>query len=114
MRLYESRVEAVIDLSSPGICASCSFSADSTAEGCAIELKSDQHSFTFNMSRHNEELVLLECFPVPEAGVFSVYSYEIQHGEVQTHVYNKLQDVIIKETEGEKNLFFFPAHNDIS
>ena len=58
LTLYESRVEAVPHSSSPGICASCSFSADSTAEGCAIELKSDQHSFTFNMSRRNEELML--------------------------------------------------------
>ena len=103
LTLYESRVEAVSDLSSPGVCASCSFFTDSTAEGCAIELKSDQYSFTFNMSRHNGELVLLECFPVPEAGVFSVYVYEVQYGEIQTHVYNELHDVIIKKTESEKN-----------
>ena len=81
-------------------------STDSTAEGCAIELRSNQHSFTFNMSRHNGELVLLECFPVPEAGVFSVYTYEVQYGEIQTHVYNKLHDVIIKKTDSEKNCCF--------
>ena len=103
LTLCESRVEAVSDLSSPGVCASCAFFTDSTAEGCAIELQSNRHLFTFNMSRPNGELVLLECFPVPEAGVFSVYTYEVQYREIQTHVYNELQDIVIKMTESEKN-----------
>ena len=30
-----------------GVCVSCSFPSDSTAEGCAIQLKNDVHTFCF-------------------------------------------------------------------
>ena len=58
------------------MCASCSFTNDSTARSCAIELLNDELKFVFNMSRESK-LALLECFPVPEAGVFSVSVYEV-------------------------------------
>ena len=41
----------------------------------------------------SEELTLLECFPVPEAGVFSVSVYEVQHdGMVGRRVW-RLSDI---------------------
>ena len=58
-----------------GVCVSCSFPSDSTAEGCAIQLQNDEHTFSFNLSRQaHEEL------EVPEAGVFSVLLYEVELG----------------------------------
>ena len=76
--MCKTTVEAVSDLSE--ICASCSFTNDSTARGCTVELQNDEFTFVFNMSRQSsEELTLLECFPVPEAGAFSVFVYEIEH-----------------------------------
>ena len=82
--MYEASVVSVSEL---GICLSCTFFTDSTAEGCAVRLENDEHSFLFNTSRHNDEdLVLLECFPVQEEGVFSVTVYEIRGGEIQEHI----------------------------
>ena len=76
------------------VCASCSFTDDSTARGCTVELQNDEFTFVFNMSRQNsEELTLLECFPVPEAGVFSVSVYEVDHdGMVGNNVW-RLPDI---------------------
>ena len=76
------------------MCASCSFTNDSTARSCAIELLNDEHKFVFNMSRETK-LALLECFPVPEAGVFSVSVYEIlQDGSVGEKVW-RLPDITV-------------------
>ena len=76
---------AVVKAVNDGICASCYFTTDSTAEGCAIELQSDEYTLFFNMSRQTrEQLPLLQCFSVPEAGVFSVLVYEVlQDGTVR-------------------------------
>ena len=64
---------------SGGICVSCYFTSDSTAEGCAIQLYNDEHTFSFNLSRQEYDELLLECFPLPVTGVFSVLVvYEIQ------------------------------------
>ena len=54
--------------------------------------------FAFNLSRQaNEELILLECFTVPEAGVFSVLLYEVElGGAIGYHITCGLPDVIIK------------------
>ena len=72
-------ITTVDNISEPRVCASCSFTNDSTARGCSVELQNDEFTFVFNMSRQSsEELTLLECFPVPEAGVFSVSVYEVQ------------------------------------
>ena len=81
-----------------GVCVSCSFPSDSTAEGCAIQLQNDEHTFSFNLSRQShEELILLECFTVPEAGVFSVLLYEVElGGAIGYHITCELPDVIIK------------------
>ena len=70
-------MEAVIELF---ICASCSFFPDSIADGCTIKLQNKQYKFAFNMSRQNsQKSALLECFSVPEAGVYSVSVYDIQY-----------------------------------
>ena len=82
------------DLSGAGVCGACSFTNDSTARSCTIEFHNDEHMFVFNMSR-DSKLALLECFPVPEAGVFSVSVYEVlQDGSVGQKVW-RLPDVTI-------------------
>ena len=78
--MYQAKVEAVSDES--GICASCSFTNDSTARGCTVELQNDEFTFVFNVSRQSSEelgLVDQECFPVTQAGAFSVFVYEVKH-----------------------------------
>ena len=97
--LYQASI-TVSNSSKPGICASCTLFADSTAEGCAIKLQNKKHTFAFNMSRQsNDELELLECFLVPEAGRFNVYVYEIQLGGVMEHTKKELPNIIITDSE---------------
>ena len=85
----------VLKVDEPRVCASCSFTADSTARGCTLQLQNDEFTFVFNMSRQSsEELTLLECFPVPEAGVFSVSVYEIKHDGTLGHKVWGLPDII--------------------
>ena len=84
------------DISEPHVCACCSFTNDSTARGCTVELQNDEFTFVFNMSRQSsEELTLLECFPVPEAGVFSVSVKEIQHDGLLGNNVLSLPDVSV-------------------
>ena len=74
--MYQAILEAVSGV--PGVCASCTFIADSAAQGCTIELnKDDINSFVFNVSRHKNEELKLECFPVPNGGVDSVHAHEL-------------------------------------
>ena len=81
-------------LSVAGVCGACTFTNDSTARSCTIELHNDEHTFLFNMSRDSKQ-ALLECFPVPEAGVFSVSVYEVlQDGSVGQKVW-RLPDITI-------------------
>ena len=83
LTIYQAVVEAVSELF---ICASCSLFPDSIADGCTIELQSNQYKFVFNMSRQtSHESSLLECFSVPQPGVYSVSVCEIWFGQVQTH-----------------------------
>jgi hypothetical protein len=92
--LSHAVVSTVSGLSVAGVCAACTFTNDSTARGCTIELHNDEHTFVFNMSRQSKQ-ALLECFPVPEAGVFSVSVYEVlQDGSVGQKVW-RLPDVTI-------------------
>ena len=95
--LSHAAVSRVDDISEPRVCASCSFTNDSTARGCTVELQNDEFTFVFNMSRQSsEELTLLECFPIPEAGVFSVSVYEVQHdGTVGNNNIMRLPDVVV-------------------
>ena len=95
LTMYEASVEVVSELSEPGVCLTCTFFTDSTAEGCAMKLHNDEHTFFFKTSRHNDELVVLDCFSVQEAGVFNVYVYEIQLGEPQEHSRRQLNDIEI-------------------
>ena len=93
--LNHAAVSTVDDIVSElQICASCFFSNGSTAKGCSVELQNDEFTFVFNMSRQgSEELTLLECFPVPEAGVFSVSVYELQHDRTVGNKVWRLPDV---------------------
>ena len=75
--MHKTTVEAVSDVS--GICAYCYFTNGSTARGCTVELQNNEFTFVFNMShRSSEELTLAECFSLPEAGVFSVFVYQVE------------------------------------
>ena len=97
LMMYEASVNSISELSKPGVCLSCTFFTDSTADGCAVKLENDEHTFYFNTSRHNdEELIVLECFSVQEAGVYNVYVYEIQYGQVQEYISRQLNDIEIK------------------
>ena len=90
-------MEAVSELFESGICASCSFITHSCSDGCAIQLQSNKYKFVFNMSRQNShESALLECFSVPQAGVYSVVVYEIWLGQVNKSRYLVLPNITIK------------------
>ena len=92
--LSHAVVSTVSGLSVAGVCAACTFTNDSTARGCTVGLPNNEYTFVFNMSRDSKQ-VLLECFPVPEAGVFSVSVYEVlQDGSVGQKVW-RLPDVTI-------------------
>ena len=84
------------------ICAYCSFTADSEAEGCAVELESEAHTHLFNMSRSTSgggELSesVLDCFTVGGAGGYSVHVYEIQcNGELGQRN-RELPDVTVED-----------------
>ena len=99
----------VVAISEQFICASCSFFANflfdgcAIADGCTIELQSNQHKFIFNMSRKNShELTLLECFSVPEAGVYSLSVYEIQGGGTVGHKIWSLPQITVDEDSTEE------------
>ena len=99
--MYQAVVEAVSELF---ICASCSFFTDSNADGCTIELQSNQYKFVFNMSLQNScESALLECFSVPQPGVYSVAVYEVWLGQVQRDKgrYLILPNITIELEEGK-------------
>ena len=104
--MYQAIVVEVRELF---LCASCSFFANflfdgcAIADGCTIELQSNQYKYIFNMSRQNShELTLLECFSVPEAGEYSVSVYEIQHGGTVEHkVWNPPQVTIDEDNTEE-------------
>ena len=69
-------------------------------EGCSVKLQNDIHTFVFNITRHNNNsLVLLECFSVEEAGEYSVHVYEIQNGEIIEYTSQKLDNIVISESE---------------
>jgi hypothetical protein len=71
-------IQANVTTVNGGICGSCYFPNNSAIRGCTIELQNDEYTFQFNMSRQsNYNLVLLECFAVPQAGVFHVVVHEI-------------------------------------
>ena len=69
-------IDVIVQSISGGICVSCYFTSDSTAEGCAIQLYNDENIFIFNISRLINEMALLECFSVPKTGTFNVLVYE--------------------------------------
>ena len=70
------------------------------SEGCSVKLQNDIHTFVFNITRHdNNSLVLLECFSVPEAGDYSVYVYEIQNGGIIEYTSQQIDNIVISESE---------------
>ena len=70
-----------------------------------MELHNDKNRFVFNMSlKNNHELTLLECFSVPEAGVYSVSVYEIQHGGTVGHKVWNLPQITTGEDNTEESV----------
>ena len=97
LTMYPAIVEAISELF---ICASCSFFTDFFSDGCTIELQSNQYKFVFNMSRQNsQKSALLECFSVPQPGVYSVSMYGVWFGEVKSR-YLILPNITVEEREG--------------
>ena len=89
LTIIEATVKVISELSKPGICLSCTLYADSTADGCAVRMENNKHVFVFSATRKNDnddKPVLLECFPVPEAGEYSASVHEIHNGVVQEHI----------------------------
>ena len=99
LTIYQAIVKSISPLSKPGICLSCTFLVGSTGDGCAVRLQNDQHTFTFATSHHGIEA--LECFSVPDTGVYSVHVYDVQYGEVQEHTSRQLDNVTIETRDGE-------------
>ena len=102
MTISETLVKNIDSLRDLVICAYCSFTAGSEAEGCAVELESEAHTHLFNMSRSTSgggELSesVLDCFTVGVAGGYSVHVYEIQCNGELGHRSRELSDVTIKE-----------------
>ena len=101
--IFEAAVEVISELLEPGICLSCSFSSDSTADGCTVKMENEKHVFVFNATRSNnndDNLVLLECFSVPEGGEYSVSVHEIHYGVMQEHVCTQVNNITVLITEG--------------
>ena len=102
LTLSQTIVKTIHKLSDSGICASCSFTAGSEAEGCAVELESEAHTHLFNMSRSTSgggELSesVLDCFTVGGAGGYSVHVYEIQcNGELGLRS-KELSDITVED-----------------
>ena len=88
-------------------CFTCSFlispleyCINEFAEGCSLKLQNDMHTFVFNITRHDDNsLVLLECFSVEEAGEYSAHIYEIQNGDIMKYTSQQLDNILILGSE---------------
>ena len=61
-------------------------------------MENNKHVFVFSATRKNDnddKPVLLECFPVPEAGEYSASVHEIHYGVVQEHVSTQVNNVTV-------------------
>ena len=102
LTIFEAAVKVISKLLKPGICLSCSFFSDSTADGCAIIMKKNKHAYVFKATRSNnndDNIALLESFSVPEGGEYSVSVHEIHYGVLQEHVCTQV-NVTVSITEG--------------
>ena len=99
LTVIEAAVKVISELLKPGVCLSCSFFSDSTADGCAVKMKNNKHVFAFNATRSNN-LALLECFSVLEGGEYSVSVHEIHNGVVQNHIGILVNNITVSITEG--------------
>ena len=96
-----------------GICASCYFISDCTAGSCAIELQNDENTYFFNMSRQTrEQLALLECFSVPEAGVFSVLVYEVLQDGTMGYTSLKLPEITISAQSSSEQVGCYSSERE--
>ena len=80
-----------------GICLSCTFFADSTADGCTAHLQNDMNSFDFDIIRYTNDV--FNCFPVHQAGEYCVFVYEIQQGVPQESTMRHLENVTVPTAE---------------
>ena len=76
-----------------GMCASCYFTNDTTAKGCAVNLYNEENAYSFNMSR--ESHTILKCFEVPTQGVFNVVVYEVPMDESMGYNTLELSDITV-------------------
>ena len=88
------------------VCFTCSFlisplehCINEFAEGCSLKLQNDIHTFVFKITRHDNGLLLLECFSVEVAGEYSADVYEIHNGDVLEYTSQKLDSIVISESE---------------
>jgi hypothetical protein len=98
--IMKTAIKAVSELPKYVICFSCTFLADSTADGCAVTMENNKYDLVFNATRSNNNLSLLECFSVPEGGEYSVSVHEIHYGVVQEHVCTQVNNITVWITEG--------------
>ena len=88
-------------------CFTCSFlispleyCINKFAEGCSLKLQNGIHTFVFNITRHDDNsLVLLECFSVEEAGEYIAHIYEIQNGDIMEYTSQQLDSIVISESK---------------
>ena len=80
-----------------GICISCTFFADSTADGCTAHLQNDMNSFDFDIIRYTNDV--FNCYPVHQGGEYSVFVYEIQQGVLQESTMRHLENVTVPTAE---------------
>ncbi|CAI8019959.1 hypothetical protein GBAR_LOCUS11952 [Geodia barretti] len=99
LTIIEAAVKVINELKKLGICLSCCFFSDSTADGCTLKMENDKHVFVFNATRSNNNLSLLQCFSVPEGGEYSVSVHEIHNGVVQNHIGILVNNITVLITE---------------
>ena len=80
-----------------GICASCSIPAHFDTDSCAIELKNDQHSYLFNISRRNNPNWNVSQYQKKESTVFMHMRWSLEC----THDCTELSNITIRESESE-------------
>ena len=65
-------------------------------------MENEKHVFVFNATRSNnndDNLVLLECFSVPEGGEYGVSVHEIHNSVVQNHIGILVNNITVSITE---------------
>ena len=101
----EAAVKINYGISGPELCLACSLPVDSTADGCAVNIKNNLNVFFFNITQYRSDSpVLLDCFPIQETGEYTVTFYEIQGGSVKeknTCLTSTVYNISVRNAVGE-------------